>query len=374
MKIARSTTTPFRLRLRKPLETAHGAVSEREGFLLALFLDDGTVGFGEAAPLPGFGVESVASCDAALQTIAKPLLGRDPRALDERLDDVEASAPHAPAARAAADAALHDLAARIEGRSVAAILAGARRAPRQRIPVNALLSGRTEAEVEAQAQRAVAEGFGTLKLKVGLDPEGDLARVAAAKRACGPATRIRVDANGAWGEVEARRFLERLARFDLEWVEQPVPALDLAAFARLRRVSPVPLAADESVSGEDAARRVLAGGCADVLVLKPSILGGLRSAQRIALAAERAGTDVVVTSLLDSGLGIAAAAHLAASLPGSRHAAGLATQGLLVEDLIDPLELTDGSLQLPRGSGFGVAPCPRRLARLALAPAQERVA
>ena len=374
MKIARTTATPFRLRLREPLETAHGTVSEREGFLLALFLDDGTVGYGEATPLPGFGAESVASCAAALEAIAKPLLGRDPRALGERLDDVEASAPFAPAARAAADAALHDLAARIEDRSVAAMLAGARRVPRQQIPVNALLSGRMAADVEAQARRAVAEGFGTLKLKVGLDPEGDLARVAAAKRACGPATRIRVDANGAWGEVEARRFLERLARFDLEWVEQPVPALDLAAFARLRRVSPVPLAADESVSGEDAARRVLAGGCADVLVLKPSILGGLRSAQRIALAAERAGTDVVVTSLLDSGLGIAAAAHLAASLPGSRHAAGLATQGLLVEDLIDPLELTDGSLQLPRGSGFGVAPCPRRLARLALAPAQERVA
>ena len=374
MKIARSTTTPFRLRLRKPLETAHGAVSEREGFLLALFLDDGTVGFGEAAPLPGFGVESVASCDAALQTIAKPLLGRDPRALDERLDDVEASAPHAPAARAAADAALHDLAARIEGRSVAAILAGARRAPRQRIPVNALLSGRTEAEVEAQAQRAVAEGFGTLKLKVGLDPEGDLARVAAAKRACPPATRIRIDANGAWSEVEARRLLERLARFDLELVEQPVPAHDLAAFARLRRVSPAPLAADESASSEDAARRVLAGGCADVLVLKPSVLGGLRSARRIALAAEREGIDVVVTSLLDSGLGIAAAAHFAASLPGGRYAAGLATQGLLAEDLIDPIDIGDGALQLPGGPGFGVAPCRRRLERVALAPAQERVA
>jgi o-succinylbenzoate synthase len=374
MKIARTTVTRFRLRLREPLETAHGTVSEREGFLLALFPDDGTVGFGEATPLPGFGAESVASCAAAFEAIAKRILGRDPRALGERLDDVEASAPLAPAARAAADAALHDLAAQIEDRSVAAMLAGVRRAPRQRIPVNALLSGPTATEVEAQARRAVAEGFATLKLKVGLDPEGDLARVAAAKRACGPATRIRIDANGAWSEDEARRILERLVRFDLEWVEQPVPAHDLAAFARLRRASPVPLAADESASSEDAARRVLAGGCADVLVLKPSVLGGLRTARRIALAAQRAGIDVVVTSLLDSGLGIAAATHLAASLPGHRYAAGLATQGLLVEDLIDPLDVTDGSLQLPPGSGFGVAPCPRRLERLALAPPQEMVA
>jgi L-alanine-DL-glutamate epimerase-like enolase superfamily enzyme len=230
------------------------------------------------------------------------------------------------------------------------------------------------ADVEAQARRAVAEGFGTLKLKVGLDPEGDVARVAAAKRACDPATRIRIDANGAWGEDEAQRFLERIARFDLELVEQPVPAHDLAALARLRRVSPVPLAADESASSEDAARRVLAGGCTDVLILKPSVLGGLRTAWRIALAAERAGIDVVVTSLLDSGLGIAAAAHLAASLPGDRYAAGLATQRLIAEDLIDPIDITDGALHLPPGPGLGVVPCQQRLERLALAPAQERIA
>ncbi|MDH3212622.1 MAG: o-succinylbenzoate synthase, partial [Myxococcales bacterium] len=292
----------------------------------------------------------------------------------ERLREVEASAPSAPAARAAADAALHDLVGRAEGRSVAEILAGRGRTPKARIPVNALVSGRSEADVEARARLAVAAGFGTLKLKVGLDPEADLARLAAARRACNPATRIRVDANGAWSEEEAKRMLERLARFAPEMVEQPVPANDLDAFARLRRVSALPLAADESAASEAAVRRVLAGGCADVLVLKPPVLGGLRAARRIALAARRAGVDVVVTSLLDSGIGLAAAAHLAASLPGSRYAFGLATQGLLADDLTEPIDLLDGALRLPGGAGLGVAPCPRRLERVAVAAPKEMAA
>ena len=112
MKIVSATLTRIRLQLRVPLATARGRISVLEGALLAITTESGAQGFGEALPLEGFGAESpVAACET-LSRLARGLLGRDPRALDDLLDEVEALAPDAPTARAAIDAALFDLAAR----------------------------------------------------------------------------------------------------------------------------------------------------------------------------------------------------------------------------------------------------------------------
>ncbi len=368
MKIREARLWPFRLRLKRSLATARGPLRHRKGILLRLTTDSGAVGWGEAMPLESFGTERIDESKRALEILTRPLLGRDARELGELLEALTGLAPRAPAARAAVDMALHDLAAQARHINIAQLLCEHEgRAPRPCVPISALLSGSNAAELENSSRRAVALGIRHLKLKVGagtLDRDED--RVRAVRCAVGNEVALRLDANGAWEEAEARSAIERLAPFGIEFIEEPLASGEPAALARLRRVSPIGIAADESVRSRCQARALLAHGAVDHLVLKPAALGGLRAAREIADLAREARVRVVVTSFLDSTLGIVSALHLASALPGESSAAGLATGSLFAEDLAPALPVREGVLGLPQRSGLGVAPDPRALRSLGL--------
>jgi L-alanine-DL-glutamate epimerase-like enolase superfamily enzyme len=183
--------------------------------------------------------------------------------------------------------------------------------------------------------------------------------------------RIRLDANGGWKEREAEDAIARLAPHRIELLEQPVEARDLGGLARLSAGSAIPIAADEALAGGYAVDEIFARDAASVLVLKPAALGGLRASQRIAARARAAGWGVVVTSALDSAVGLAAAFQLAAALPGPHLAAGLATGALLDCDLAEAPSPIHGALTTPDGPGIGVAPLRDRLDRCALGSTQE---
>lgn len=373
MRICKIELTPFRLVLKEPLVTAAGRIEAREGVLVRLHGSAGLEGFGEATPIAGFGMESLGESWEALSALAPQLVGEDLRDLDALLDGIEAAAPRAPAARAALDAALHDIAARANGCSVAEwIAARAGRQASRAVTVNALLSAREPERLAVEAAQAAAAGFGTLKLKVAAGSLAeDVARVAAVRAAVGDRARLRLDANGGWKEEEAVAALERLACFDVELVEQPVDANDLLALARLRTVSPVRIAADESASGVARAERVIALRAADAICLKLGAAGGIRAALRLAALARSAGIEIFVTSGLDGAVARAAALQLAAALPGPLPACGLATGALLRDDLATPVEPTRGVLVLPLGAGLGVVPDDAALSRLASGPSLE---
>jgi len=370
MKIARAELTRVRLRLRTPVATARGLIERREGVVLALGGDAALVGYGEALPLAEFGGESPDQSYEALSRLARSLIGEEIEALDALLDRIEALAPEAPAARAAADVALFDLAARTEGIGVAALLARPD-PPRSAIEVNALLHAERPEHVAREASVAVAAGYRTLKLKVGAGSLAlDEARVAAARDAVGGEVKIRLDANGGWTEHEAEGAIACLARYRIEMLEQPVEPRDLDGLARLAAISVIPIAADEALDGGRAVDAIFACAAAKILVLKPAALGGLRASRRIASRARAAGLAVVVTSALDSALGRTAALQLAASLGGPQLAAGLATGALLERDLADAPSPVDGALRVPEAPGIGVAPSRDALARCALANAE----
>ena len=373
MRISAARITPLRLPLRAPLATAHGAVTQREGALLELEEERGARGCGEALPLPGFGLETPAEAVRALEELARELLGRHAESPEALLDASQRAAPAAPAARAALDVAVHDLAAREQGVSLAHWLASrAGTKPHARVPVSALVAAPDPQGAAAEARLRLAQGFRTLKLKLGASEfERDLARVAAVREAAGPEVALRLDANGAWKEADTPPRLRQLARFGIEFLEQPVAAPEVEALARLRAAAPFPIAADEAVRSEGDAEALLDACAADLLVLKPAAVGGLRSASRIAARAGHAGVPVVVTSFLDSGLGRAAALHLAASLPGPLRAAGLATGELLAKDLAASPPVLEGALALPQGPGLGVEPEARALQRCAAATRLE---
>ncbi|WP_424184072.1 o-succinylbenzoate synthase [Actinokineospora sp. G85] len=223
---------------------------------------------------------------------------------------------------------------------------------RDRVPVNCTVPVVSPARA---AEIVAASGCSTAKVKVadpGMALAEDLDRVAAVREALGPAGRIRVDANGAWDvetAVSAIKALERAAG-GLEYVEQPCASVPELAAVR-RRVSS-PIAADESIRRAEDPLRVAVAGAADIAVVKVAPLGGVRRALAVA---EACGLPCVVSSAVESSVGLAAGLALAGALPALEHACGLATTSLLVGDTVDDSFVPrDGHLRVPR-----VAPEPR---------------
>jgi o-succinylbenzoate synthase len=339
----------FHLPLRAPLGTAHGETMAVQGLRLLLQDAEGGFGLGEVTALPSFGTETQAQ---AAEALASFRLGPPPRSLEE-VSACVASLGQRPAAQAGVEVALLDWLARKRGLALARLLG----APGvQAVPVNALLRAETATEVALEAAAAVAAGFGTLKLKVGaLPPEVDVARCKAVREAVGPRTRLRIDANGAWTEAEARLRLAPLAPLGLEYVEQPVAAEDIAGLRRLRRL--VAVAADEALGLPGAAGALLdgeEGPAADVLILKLAVLGGVLPALGLAARARARGVGAVVTSALDGSVARAAAGHLALALGGPL-AHGLSTGALLLEDP-GGYPLQAGRLVLRDVPGLGISP------------------
>jgi o-succinylbenzoate synthase len=201
---------------------------------------------------------------------------------------------------------------------------------------------------EQAAALVAAAGCRTVKVKVaetGQQLAEDLDRVAAVRDSLGPAGRIRVDANGAWDVERAATALTALAGYDLEYAEQPCRTVGELAALRLalaRAHLDVPIAADESIRRAADPHVVARSGAADIAVLKVQPLGGVRACLRIA---EEIGLPVVVSSALETSIGIAAGVALAAALPTLPYASGLNTVRLLTEDLVtEPLVATEGRL------------------------------
>jgi o-succinylbenzoate synthase len=353
MRIEEAALEPLRLELVRPLRTARATYEAREGFVVRLVDDEGHVGWGEAMPLPEFGTESRAACEAALRKhlarLSAESLPEDHEALAEHL-----RVPETPAARHALEQALLDLLARRQGLSVSRLLS---RHARPEVEVNALLGAEGADALAEEAARAVAQGYQTLKLKIGGRPlEEDAARVAAVREAAGPRVHLRVDANGAWTEEEAENALARLDLWRLELCEQPLAAEAYAEMSRLQLRVPCPLAADESLALPDAVRAFLGDQpTVGILVLKPMVLGGLLPALALGQEATWRGMEAYVTSSLDGVVARAGAAHLAAALPSGRHASGLAVGHLFRNEPQEhPFRPERGRILLPRTPGLGV--------------------
>lgn len=318
------------LAYRQPIRTAHGTIRTRQVLLLTLTDDQGRTGRGEAAPLAGFTPDSVDEAETALLAWAQ----------DGGQDALDGS----PTAQAAVDAALHNLAAGAAGLPLHTYLNPG--APSS-FPVAALVVGDTIADLVAAAVAATGSGHTTLKVKVGGPTiDEDAARVASVREAIGPDPAIRLDANGAWSPTAAVANLERLAVSGIEFVEEPVAGI--GPLAALRGSSPVPIAADESARTTFDIHRIVESSAVDLVVLKPSAVGGITVAAALAALARDAGLGVVVTSLLESSVGIRAAAHLASAIGALDPAPGLATAGLLADDVGPSLLPVDGSLFLDR--------------------------
>ncbi len=340
----------------RPFATATGMWFAREAWIVRLVAADGREGVGEAVLEPAGGQ----AASSVLDWLAEDLSAADVSDWPDAPRSLEEHGSPGRALRAALDTAWLDLGVAVGG---VAPWASSAPGPGAAVGVNAtlpLLDPRALAEAAAQA---VAVGFRTLKLKAGAERETDVLvdRVRSLRSAVGPEIRLRLDVNGAWDLETATERLEAVERFRLEYVEQPLAGDDPAALAELRRRVGVPVAADEAVTSLRAVRQLLDADAVDVLVVKPVRVGGPIATAEIAAVAAEHGVPVVVSTLFETGIGIAAGLAAAAALPpvrGGRLASppdhGLATAGLLEHDLLaDGLVLGGGRLWTPAEPGSG---------------------
>ena len=339
----------FSLRLRQPLETAHGPITAREGFLVRVRHDvddrgDSVVGYGEATPLPGW-TESLEACERGLDRASQEIRRGGS---DAALAAVDRTA----AARHGVILALTDLHATRRSMPLYQLLGEPGRVGR--VPVNATVGDGSPAETANAVRDAVTGGFRCCKLKVGVRSlEADLERVRRARDAGGPDVELRIDANGAWTLEEAKRAIEVCRDCDVSLLEQPLPEGALEGHAELRGLG-VGIALDEGLleHGIDAIREANA---ADALVLKPMALGGVDVAKEVATWAAEAGLPTIVTTTIDGVVARSGATHLAASIPDVP-ACGLATGPLLAEDLArDPVLFEKGEAVVPQAKGLGLS-------------------
>lgn len=321
----------YRLPLVAPLVLKGVRHDAREGVLVRLEDAAGRVGWGDAAPLPGFSRETLDDALAQLDLLTDWAAGREPSPdwLDPDGDlhhEIDALGL-APSARFGLDLALFDLAAQKAGRTLAHAL---HPDPDPVVPINALLVG-SEEEVLAEAERRVAEGYGTLKLKVGRgDPEAEAALVRAfAERF--PRAALRLDANQAWTMDEALAFARRIEGVPLDYLEEPLR--DPADLAVLWFDTRLPLALDESLQGAEPAD-LQGKGWAAAAVLKPTLVGGVARTFRFAAQARALGIRPVLSGAFESG--VAMRAHVALAAATGAAPAGLDPYTRLAADVLVP--------------------------------------
>lgn len=331
-RLVRAEALPYRLPLARPWISSHGRTLERRGWLIRLVTADGRVGWGDCAPLVEVGTETHAHAGRYLRNVLPVLTGEDP----------EPSAP--PASACALDTALCDLAAQAEGLPLHRWLDPGGNG---RVDVNAAV-GALDADVQRRIDEALAAGYRLVKIKLGVRPWRDeldtLRRIAAGN---GGRLRLRLDANQAWTLPVARAMIHYLNDLPVESLEEPLRQFDPVALRQLQALSTFPLALDESV-------RLLGTLPVPVerLVLKPMALGGLRNCLRIAGASGAA--QCIVTSSLESVVGVTACAHLAAAM-GNGLAHGLATSAWLAGDVATTPAIHNGAMCLSdAASGLGL--------------------
>jgi O-succinylbenzoate synthase len=313
-----SSIIPYEVPFAKPITLGGRDFSVRRGALLRLGLR-GAVGWGECAPLPGFSDETH---DAALA---------DLRRAATELAKGSSPTPRTPSAACALDAAFQGLCQSLddETREASAELANhgyARHPHRGSQSVNAVL---LEAEPPEQARQLYEEGYRAIKLKVGGDPGRDARRVLEVAET---GAKLRLDANRAWTVAQARDFFSALGPARIQYIEEPVSSLE---GSRQLALEGVPVALDESLKGM-AMREIELLDWPVALVLKPMILGGIRRCRAIAEAALNAGIIPVVSSSIETGVGLSALALFAASLGTIDVPAGLGTSRLLGAVTIAP--------------------------------------
>ena len=311
MKITHARITRARLALRHPFVTALRRTEHVEFVRLLLHTDTGLEALSSAPATPAVTGETLDSIEQRLKNTILPAIVNRPFDLDALLNSVRDCCRGSGSAKAAADTALHFLAAAEKGIPLFRMLGTARPRPLQ---TAVTISLDTPDTMRTKAADAFRSGMDILKIKVGAGDRDDAQRIRAVAEAV-PDAALLVDANQAWDVPETMEFIEAVSDLDIALIEQPVAACDLDGLAKITSQSPFPILADEAVFTADDAKKVLEMHAADLINIKLMKCGGIAEAQKIVSLCRRYDTRCMLGSMLEGPESITAALHLASAHP-----------------------------------------------------------
>lgn len=311
MKIKAIQVGSISLPLVRPFKTALRTVEAVNDIVVRVIADDGSVGYGEAPPTAVITGDTTGSILCAVRDFIRPaLVGMDLDDLDAVMAKLDGCMVHNTTPKAAVDMALYDLWAKAQGKPLYQLLGGARTSFKTDITI----SVNPVDQMVADSLDAVRQGFDILKIKVGKEGLADVERMAAIRAAVGPEVKLRVDANQGWTAEQSVAIIRAMEDkgLDIELVEQPVPAHDLAGLKAVTAAVDTPILADEAVFSYYDAANLIEQKAADLINIKLMKTAGIHNALKICRMAEEHGVECMIGCMLESRLSVAAAAHLAA--------------------------------------------------------------
>ena len=353
MKITQIQIGKISIPLKKPFKTALRRVDSAEDIIVKVLTDTGEVGFGNAPPtavITGDSQDSVVS--AIRDTLGPRIVGMDVENLEGIMTSLDAGMVHNNSAKAALDIAVHDLFGKRFGIPLYKLFGGFR----TDMETDLTISLNAPEEMVRDALEAVAAGYGALKLKVGSDVALDFQRVAAIRSAVGDAVKIRLDANQGWNPKEAVRIIHRFEAdgLGIELIEQPVKAHDFEGLKYVTERVETDIMADESAFGVHEVFRLLSLRACDLINIKLMKAGGLHNAVKIAHFAESMDVQCMMGCMLESKVGITAAACLAAGKKIITRA-DLDAAVLLAEDpVVGGVSFSKNRLLVSESPGLGI--------------------
>ena len=367
MKITRIEAIPVCVPLKKGMtaKTAHGEHVTSPYVIVKVHTDEGSSGWARRRSPALWSGETQAGTVAAIREyIAPQLVGKDPRDITAARRAMDFIIKLNPFTKAAVEMALWDIAGKAAGVPVYQLLGGK---VRDRVRIKLVVWARDVPGSRAMAEEHLALGVTCVKVKIGLDPEADIARVRAVREVRRADIPVTIDANCGWTIQQAKYCLRELADVNLLLAEQPIPAGDPAALAELRRDTPTPIMADESVFTLQDAWLLTTHRAADIFSVYPGKHGGIAATAEIIAVAKAAGLRCTIGSNLELGIGTAAMLHVAAAFPEVDCDAFPAdTIGPFYHDgeiITKPLDLGPPYAKVPDGPGLGVELDEKALAR-----------
>ena len=340
--------------LRKPFITALRTVHTVQSVIIKLTIDNGLIGWGEAVPTHVITGDCIGGIRYVIDNVLAPLLiGQDIIQREVIMERMQQAIKGNTSAKAAVDIAVNDLFGQLCGLPLVHMLGGYH----QSLKTDLTVSVGKPAEMAKEAAEHVAKGFDTLKVKVGTGSfHQERERIHAIRRTIGQDITIRLDANQGWKPKEAIRLIRQLEDdgVDLELIEQPVAAYDVEGLRDVTRQTSTLIMADESLFSARDAKKLLEMRAVDVLNIKLMKSGGIREALKINAMAEVNGVECMVGSMMETAIGVTAAAHIAASQPNITRV-DLDAPLLLAEGFSAGGVLYQGShMEFSKESGLGI--------------------
>lgn len=362
MKITRIETIPIRMTVnpRIAIKSGRGAHNFSPFLIVKIYTDAEHVGLGEVSCTPRWSGEDQVTAKHFIDTYFAPLLVGEPlvgvadiERLTERFTYPVALNPFT---KAGVEMALWDLAGKLAGVPVYQLLGGR---VREFVPTKFSITGAEPARAAEIAKAAFDSGFKKMKVKTGIDPDSDVARVAAVRLAVGPDAKIGVDANGGWPDAKtAIATVARLRASNIYFVEQPVPTRDIDGLAEVRRACGLPVMADESVYSLQDAKAIARAKAADIFSIYIGKAGGIGPARAIADFAQTQNISCTIGSNLEMGIASAAMTHLALStraIDAETYPCDIIGPLYYEDDILrEPLPVVPGSARVHERPGLGV--------------------